>query len=147
MNGGYGIVNSLRPKLRHLPTDCTYLMTMTIVVVTGFILSRSLKAVAYHQTKLHEKLQRIIESSPADGKAFFIIQFFSQPLQCEVIVHIVDSIQNSKALWGFPQIVLFQIIGQYIFDRCLDIIFHFMWLNRKNRTKLLLFLHTTARII
>ena len=139
MMGTDGVSDFDGIKFRNLATNGTYLVTMAIVVVAGLVLRRALETVADDQTQLHEKLDRIVKSGTTYRKSLHIVELVTQLLEREMLTGVIYRIEDSKTLWSLAQMVLFQIAGQNISNRILDIFFHFMWLLRLKPHKITTF--------
>ena len=64
----YGIAYYRRFYLSNLTANGTYLMAMTIVIKTRFVLGRTLKTMPDNQPQLHEELQSIVIKSQKGSK-------------------------------------------------------------------------------
>ena len=122
-----GFADLMRLHLNHLSAHRTDLVAVAIVVVTSLIFRSGLKAVAHHQAQLNQQAQRIVERGTTDGEIVFASQLLTQFLQREMTRHAIHRIKDGEALRGLSMPVQFQIAGQDILDRCLDILSHFMW--------------------
>ena len=118
------LINLWRLHLRHLATQCAYLVTVTIVVVTSLVLRGRLKTVSHHQSQFNEELQRVIQRSPAHGKVILLGKLLAQLLKREMLLRAIYCIQYGKPLRSLPVLVQFQIARQYVFDGYFDVFFH-----------------------
>ena len=121
------LTNLVRPYLRDLSAHGAYLVTVAIVIVTGLIFRGRLETVTHHKPQLYQQTQRIVKRSAADREIIVVGQLVAQFLQREMPVHAIYCIKDSKALRSLSMFVQFQISGQDVLDRCLDILSHFMW--------------------
>ena len=123
-----GINHALRLHFGHLTAHRADLVAMAVIIVTSLVFRRGLKAVADYKTQLYQQAQRVVERGTTDGEIVFASQLVAQFLQREMARHAIHRIKDGKALRGLSMPVQFQIAGQDVLDRCLDILSHFMWL-------------------
>ena len=77
----YGCCYLGRLHLTHFATDGTHLVAVAVVVKTGLIFRRTLKAVTDNQAQLHKQVQRVIQRGPAHGELIFHRQLLAQLVQ------------------------------------------------------------------
>ena len=102
-------------------------MAMAVVIVAGLVFRRGLKAMTYHKAQLNKQAQRIVKRGTTYREIVVVSQFVAKLLQGEMPCNAIHRIEDGKALWRLPALVQFQIAGQDILDRCLNVFSHFMW--------------------
>ena len=110
-DGAYGIREMRGCHFVHSPANGTNLMTMIVVVVTCFVFCTLLEVVPHHQPQFHEEIDGIVESGPTYPEVV-VLHFRAQLFQGEMAIHLIHCIKYGKALWGLPEMILLQIIGQ-----------------------------------
>ena len=127
-------------NLRGLPTDGADLMTVVVVAIVGLVFGRTLKAMAHHQTDLHQEIERVVERGPADREVILLYHLRLELIKGEEAFMAVDGTQDGITLRRLAMTSHLKIVIQNACDRLDYCLLHLII--HKNRTKVRIFRET-----
>ena len=111
-------------ELRHTTATRANQMVMNPVAVCPFVLRRSAELMPDDQMGIHQQDDGIVECSPTHPEVAFILHTVIKCIDVKMSLDGINHVEYSIAFGCLAMPVLLQILGEHLFDRFFDILFH-----------------------